>query len=157
MNYRSISFRLSAWYSGIVAITLGGLCLFAYLGLYKYMKADLSSQLSDQANQIATTWLREISASGSDYVVSEIDEHVSPQITNHFVRITKGDGSMLYQPKPPYDGSFDPALVAASPPSAGFREEYPGGKELLIYALRVDADGGGSYTLEVGKAFEHIR
>jgi heavy metal sensor kinase len=114
--------------------------------------------LSNQANQIAQTWLREINASGPDYVVSEIDEHLSPQITNHFIRITHIDGAPLYLPKPPRDGSFDPDQVPFPQASrAGFREEHPAGKELLIYSLPIVADGGGAYTVEVGEAYNHVQ
>src|SRR5215471_1406256 len=129
MKAGSIRFRLTAWYAGIVALTLTTFCALAYLGLDRYMTAELSAQLSNQANQIAQTWLREIDASGADYVVGEIDEHISPQITNHFIRITRGDGSLLYQPKPPRDGSFDPEQVApVQTGKAGFREERPAGR-----------------------------
>ena len=158
MNARSIRFRLTTWYAAIIAATLAVFCGVAYLGLNRYMTNDLSTQLSDQANQIAHTWLREINASGPDYVVSEIDEHVSPQITNRFIRITQGDGSLLYQPKPPRDGSFDPALIAPVLDfKPGFREESSAGQGLLIYSTLVNADGGGTYILEVGEAYNHVQ
>src|SRR5262245_30588574 len=157
MNARSIRFRVTIWYAAIVALTLTVFCALAYLGLSRYMTAELSKQLSDQASQIAQTWLREINASGPDYVVSEIDEHLSPQITNHFIRITHGDGSPFYEPKPPRDGSFDPAQVAPVQTSkAGFREEHAGRSEMLIYSLPVTADGGGAYLVEVGEAYHHV-
>src|SRR5215469_7452950 len=157
MNARSIRFRVTIWYAAIVAVTLTSFCALAYIGLSRYMTAELSKQLSDQANQIAQTWLKEINASGPDYVVGEIDEHLSPQITNHFIRITHGDGAPFYQPKPPRDGSFDPALVAPVQMSkAGFREERPAGNGMLIYSLPVAADGGGTYLVEVGEAYHNV-
>ena len=158
MNHRSIRFRLTAWYTAIVALTLAGFCAAAYFGLQSYMTAELSTQLSDQANQIAHSWLQEINTSGADYVVNEIDEHISPQITNRFIRISRGDGSVLYQPKPPRDGSFDPSVVTPAPVTGEprFREEHPARKELLIYSLPLTADGGGTYVIEVGEAQNHL-
>jgi len=158
MKSGSIRFRLTAWYATIIALTLATFCALAYVGLERYMTAELASQLSNQANQIGQTWLREINASGPDYVVGEIDEHLSPQITNHFIRITATDGSLLYQPKPPRDGSFDPAEVPPARTSkAGFREELTAGQGLLIYSIPVSADGGGTYLLEVGEAYNHVK
>ena len=159
MSHRSIRFRLTIWYTAIVAVTLGAFCAAAYLGLEHYMTAELSTQLTDQANQIAHSWLQEINTSGEDYVVNEIDEHLSPQITNRFIRISRDDGSVLYQPKPPRDGSFEPARVspAGTSGSAGFREERPAGKPLLIYSLPLTAEGGGGYIIEVGEAYNHVQ
>jgi heavy metal sensor kinase len=157
MNMRSIRFRLTVWYAAIIALTLTAFCALAYIGLERYMTAELSTQLSNQANQIAQTWLREINASGPDYVVSEIDEHLSPQITNRFIRITRDQGSPLYLPKPPRDDSFDPDQVPLTAVTrAGFRQERPAGKKLLIYSMPVTADGGGAYTVEVGEAYRHV-
>ncbi|MGH9823978.1 MAG: sensor histidine kinase [Blastocatellia bacterium] len=82
-------------------------------------------------------------------IVNEIDEHISPQITNRFIRISRSDGSVLYQPKPPRDGSFDPSVVSPAPVTGEprFREEHPARKELLIYSL---IDNAIKYTSSGG-------
>src|SRR5262249_54994254 len=108
--------------------------------------------------QISHTWLEQIDQSGSDYVVNEIDEHLSPEITDHFIRITRGDGSVLYQSKPPRDQSFDPSLIGprVKASTTGYREEHPGGKELLIYSLPVSLTQSGAFLIEVGGPYDHI-
>jgi heavy metal sensor kinase len=137
---------------------LAAFCGAVYIGLERYLTASLSDQLSSQARQIAHTWLEQIDQSGSDYVVNEIDEHLSPEITDHFIRVTRGDGSILYQSKPPRDQSFDPSLIGrpVKASTAGYREEHPGGKELLIYSLPLSVSQSGTFLIEVGGPYDHI-
>ena len=78
MNRRSIRFRLTAWYSVLVLLMLTAFCGAVYIGLGRYLTATLSDQLARQAVQIDHTWLEQINESGPEYVVNEIDEHLSP-------------------------------------------------------------------------------
>jgi heavy metal sensor kinase len=158
MNRRSIRFRLTAWYSVLVLLMLTAFCGAVYIGLGRYLTGALSDQLSRQAVQIDHTWLEQINESGSEYVVNEIDEHLSPEITDRFIRVTRGDGSVLYQSRPPRDQSFDPSIIGQPPKTgiAGYREEHPGGKALLIYSLSVSVPRSGAFLIEVGGPYDHI-
>ncbi|MBI3951612.1 MAG: heavy metal sensor histidine kinase [Acidobacteria bacterium] len=159
MNPRSIRFRLTAWYAVLLALMLIVLGSAVYVGLARYLTTSLSDQLSLQARQIDDTWLRQLNQSGEDYVVDEIDEHLSPDVTNRFIRLTRPDGSVLYQSKPPRDNSFDPAAIvtARQPHSTGLREEHPvGGAELLVYSLPSSVPGVGSFLIEVGASYTQI-
>src|SRR5215472_3982677 len=139
MNRRSIRFRLTAWYAVLVVLMLAAFCGAVYLGLERYLTASMSDQLSSQAAQIAHTWLEQIDQSGTEYVVNEIDEHLSPEITDRFIRVTRGDSSILYLSRSPRDQSFDPSAIGLPVKGTvgGYREERSGGKELLIYSLPV--------------------
>lgn len=159
MNTRSIQFRLTAWYAALLAIILIAFGSAVYFGLEGYLTASLSRQLSLQAQQIADTWLRQINRSGKDYVINEIEEHLSPDVTDRFIRLTRADGSPFYQSKPPRDGGFDPSTVAAPkpPPHApGSREEHLARGELLIYSLPYTVPGTGSFLVEVGAPYHTI-
>ncbi|MBI3952136.1 MAG: hypothetical protein HY314_16940 [Acidobacteria bacterium] len=159
MSPRSIRFRLTAWGAGLLALMLLVFGSATYFGLERYLTASVSEQLSLQARQIADTWLQHINEAGEDYVVDEIDEHLSPHITNRFIRLTRPDGSLLYQSKPPQDQSFDPSRVTmpAHPNMAGLREEHLTGEtELLIYSLPYSVAGAGSFFIEVGAPYHQI-
>src|SRR5262245_63113308 len=91
MNTRSIRFRLTVWYAGLLA---GMLVLFGasvYLGLSHYLEWTLKEALSQQAKQIGESWLGEVGVSGESYVAGEINEHVSPKVNDRFIRITRAD------------------------------------------------------------------
>ncbi|RMG54563.1 MAG: HAMP domain-containing protein [Acidobacteria bacterium] len=159
MNVHSIRFRLTVWYAALLALMLiifgGGV----YFGLARYLKAKASDQLALQARQIAETWLQRMDETGEEYVVDEIDEHLSPRATHRFIRLTRADGSVLYQSDPPRDGSFDPSMIPpASPPyREGMHQQHlPGDVDLLIYALPASVPGAGTFLIEVGAPSHEI-
>jgi heavy metal sensor kinase len=154
MNTRSIRFRLTAWYAGLLAGSLILLGVFIYLALGHYLAVTLNESLGKQARQIGETLVTNISQSGDAYVVDEIKEHFAPEINNHFVRVTRRDGSPLYVSGLPRDLSFDPANVVlqADPGNQEFsrEERLAGGGELMIYALPYTTRDGDRYLIEVG-------
>src|SRR5689334_10978200 len=125
MNTRSIRFRLTAWYAGLLAGSLILLGVFIYLALGHYLAVSLNESLAKQARQIGETLVTNIIQSGDAYVIDEIKEHFAPEINNHFVRVTRADGSLLYVSGLPRDLSFDPTTVAlqADPGSREYSRE----------------------------------
>lgn len=160
MNTRSIRFRLTVWYVGLLTLLLllfGGATWF---GLSHYLNRSLSESLTRQARQIGGDFLLDVKTSGEGYVISEINEHYSPEKNDHFVRVTRADGSSLYASGFPINKGFDPAQVSAAPlslASAMMREEHlPGGGELLIYALPYTARDGDQFLIETGAPYDFI-
>jgi heavy metal sensor kinase len=160
MSTRSIRFRLTAWYVGLLAALLllfGGATWF---GLAHYLNRSLSDALARQARQIGEEFLADVRTSGEEYVREEIDEHHSPERNDHFVRVTRADGSTLYVSGRPLSSGFDPAAVSAAPLSSGraaAREEHlPGGGELLIYSLPFTARDGSRFVIESGAPYDSI-
>ena len=139
MNARSIRFRLTVWHAGLLA---GSLVLFGvsvYAGLGHCLKRTLTDSLTKEARQIGETLLVNISLSGEAYVVDEIKEHLAPEINGVFVRVTRADGSSLYESGLPRDGSFDPgnvnaARVDSTQPQSRV-EHLPGGTEMIVCAV----------------------
>ncbi|MBL8206496.1 MAG: heavy metal sensor histidine kinase [Blastocatellia bacterium] len=160
MNPRSIRFRLTAWYAGLLALVLllfGGSTWF---GLAHYLNRSLTDSLARQAQQIGENFLLDVQTSGERYVVDEIVEHYAPEQNDHFVRVTRGDGSTLYVSGMPHSKGFDPAQVSTAPRQllqAGTREEHlPNGGELLIYSLPFTARDGRSFVIESGAPYDSI-
>ncbi len=160
MNTRSIRFRLTVWYAGLLA---GLLVLFGgstWFGLERYLNRSLGESLARQARQIGENFLLDVRTSGDSYVIEEINEHYSPEHNDHFVRVTRADGSTLYISGMPVSEGFDPARVSTAPVSsarAATREEHlSGGGELLIYSLPFTARDGSRFLIETGASYESI-
>lgn len=154
MNTRSIRFRLTFWYAGLLA---GLLVLFGasvYVGLGHYLKRTLTDSLTKEAQQIGETLLVNISLSGEAYVVDEIKEHLAPEINGVFVRVTRADGSTLYTSGLPRNGSFDPANVAEArgdfTQASSRVERLPGSAELIICAVPFTSRDGNRFVIEAG-------
>ena len=154
MNTRSIRFRLTVWYAGLLA---GLLVLFGasvYIGLGHYLKRTLTDSLTKEARQIGETLLVNISLSGEAYVVDEIKEHLAPEINGVFVRVTRGDASPLYTSGSPRDGSFDPGKVTVvrddlTEPYSRI-EHLVGGTDLIVCAVPFTSRDGSRFLVEAG-------
>jgi heavy metal sensor kinase len=154
MNTRSIRFRLTVWYAGLLAGMLVLFGLSVYLGLSHYLEWTLKETLSQQAKQIGESWLGDVGVSGESYVAGEIDEHLSPKVNDRFIRLTRADGGAMYVSDEPESKRFDPSLVPPLKTQAGqgsIREEHlTTDSELMIFALPFSAKNGDMYVIEVG-------
>jgi heavy metal sensor kinase len=156
---RSIRFRLTMWYAALLAgvIALAGGA--TYLGLERYLEKSLDESLTTQSRTIAQTLLVNIRQSGDEYVLNEINEHFAPEINGRFVRVTRGDGSILFVSGLPKDRSFDPAAIHSL--SGTLREhsqEVTVGddRELLLHVLPYSNRDGDHFLVEVGAPYWQI-
>lgn len=160
INTRSIRFRLTAWYAGLLAVLLLLFSGATWFGLAHYLHRSLSESLTRQSQQIGENFLLDVQTSGENYAIGEIKEHYSPEQNDHFVRVTRADGSLLYVSGMPLNKGFDPARVSAAPLTslqADTREEHlPGGGELLIYSLPFKARDGSRFVIESGAPYDSI-
>jgi heavy metal sensor kinase len=154
MNTRSIHFRLTAWYCGLLVVlglAFGAYCFFRldyFLSLY------LTEIFSSRAKRIADTLLRNVEQTGDAYVRSEIEARFAPESNNRFIRVTRGDGLVIYLSGQPNDQSFDPKDIAQ--PSKALsnvsaRIEHVGSNDLLISAVPFVTDSE-KYVIEVGES-----
>jgi heavy metal sensor kinase len=157
---RSIRFRMALWYA---ALSAGALALFGaatYVGLERYLQNSLEESLIKQARSIGDVLLVNINQSGEDYVDNEITEHYSPEINGRFIRVTRADGKRIYVSGPPKDGTFDPALVAATrlPVTREFTREVEMSDkhELLLHGLPFKASDGSQFLIEVAAPYNQI-
>lgn len=160
MNAHSLRFRLTVWYAGLLAALLALFGASVYFGLGRYLEWSLRESLARQARQIGETYLANVQVSGEDYVVEEINEHYAPEINGRYVRVTRGDGTVLYASGVPQDGSFDPSGLPAPPSGinqANVREEHLArGGNLLIHTLPFTARDGSRFLIEAGAPFLQI-
>jgi heavy metal sensor kinase len=160
MNVRSISFRLIAWYAGLLTVIFVLLGVLFYFSLQHFLDNDLRDSQIRRARQIANTLLARAKQTGDAYVTNEIETLYAPEINDRFIRITYADGRMLYVSGAPNDQSFDPRQVAALPPSdrSEFSKKFrlPEDKTLLVAALNFQAQTGENYVVEVGALLDPV-
>lgn len=154
MNPRSIRFRITAWYAGLLA---GSLVLFgtaAYLGLESYLDRTLANSLTADARSIGAATLEDVAKKGPAYVIGEIDEQYDPEINARFIRVTRSDGRIFYQSRAPKDGSFDPTKIPplAKPLSAGSTRIVTGAGRAAVMIAQVPyvSPEGARYSTEFG-------
>jgi len=154
MSRRSIRFRLIAWYAGLltgVFLLLSGLM---FLGLKHSLENNLLETQARRARQIADTLLMNAKQSDDNVVIGEIQSLYAPEVNDRFIRITRGNGSVLYVSGPPKDQSFNPTDLAPLPPmsnqESALTQRLSDNKTLLIAALNFRAANADRYIVEVG-------
>ncbi len=160
MNTRSIRFRLAAWHAVLFAAVFAALGGLLYITVRAYLDDTLLETQARRARQIAETLLAHAPRTGEEYVVREIKALYAPELGDRFIRVTRGDGSVLYVSGPPVDQSFDPSRV---PPAAAERaaefsrlQRLGDGRSLLIAAFRAATAEGSPYLVEVGTSAEPV-
>src|SRR5262245_3275773 len=159
MKMKSIRFRLTAWYAGLLAVLL---ILFGgsiYFTLERFLERNLSDTLAKEAQTIGESWLRDVNQTGPGYVAGEIEEHFAPSITGRFVRITRSDGSNVYHSGAPESGAFDPKQIGPKRFDVfqSLREEHLSDhKELLIFSLPFADRAGNQYMIETGAPYDQV-
>lgn len=159
MNARSIRFRLTVWYAALLTTLLMLFGGFVYFTLDRFLESSLRESLSKEAATIGEALLKKIGETGDAFVANEIEEHFAPRITSHFLRVTRADGSILYQSGRPENGSFDPALIAAArlgDPDSWREERLPNGKKILMYGTTYVDPSGSRYAIQAGAPDDQV-
>jgi heavy metal sensor kinase len=160
MNLRSISFRLVAWYAGLLAGIFLLLCALSYLDVRHFLEKNLRETQARRARQIANTLLVHVKQTGEPFVARQTQDWYSPEINDRFIRITRGDGTLIYASDAPKDASFDPAEVSVFPATTeteSYRKlKLSGGKTLIVAALNFKSSGNPIYLVEFGELLDPV-
>jgi heavy metal sensor kinase len=154
MNYRSLAFRLGAWYTLLLSATFVLLGVGTFLGLQHYLRSNLRDSLSRRWTQVEQILTQAPAGTSDASIAREIDTRIAPQFNNRFVRVTRAPTALVYRSGPPADRSFDPSAVSvmAVPTAMGSAApitEIVGDQHMMIRAMPVDADSG-KYLVELG-------
>ena len=149
MNTSSLSFRLVTWYAGLLTLVFVLLGVLTIVVLREYLEANVLDTQARRARQISDTLVASVSRIGEAAVAREVQELYAPEANERFIRITRGDGHVVYASGRPHDGSFDPRNVPAPDlnRTGSFlrKEELPSGSVLVAAQSYT-----GRYTVEVG-------
>jgi heavy metal sensor kinase len=160
INIRSISFRLVAWYAGLLAIIFVLLCALLYFNLRHFLENDLRKAEVRRAHQVANTLLVHVKQTGEANVARQTKDWYEPEINDRFIRITRDDGTLIYVSGAPKDGSFNPAEVSALSPSAqtefSRKIKLSGGNTLIIVALHFNSPENPAYLVEFGELLDPV-
>jgi heavy metal sensor kinase len=159
MNTHSLSFRLVAWYAGVLTVVfvlLGGL---TWLFLRHDLQANVLGTQVRRARQIADTLVSATGASDAKRLAQQVEQLYSPEANDRFIRISGADGRPVYVSGAPRNGSFDPAEVP--PPAAAGAVPAPRRQPLargalLIAAVAARGSDGALYLVEVGTSSADI-
>lgn len=160
MNTKSLRFRMTMWYAGLLFAALVMFGLTVYFGLQRHLNVEMNESLVRQARTIGDEVLVNVAARGTKYAVTEIDESYEPEVNGGFIRVTREDGTVLYHSHSPHDGSFDASLVAeaAGTDRLGYKPRLvtAASTPILIQGLRYDTPAGDWFLIETGASYHLI-
>ncbi|HEY3902260.1 MAG TPA: ATP-binding protein [Chthoniobacter sp.] len=153
MNSQSIHFRLIVWYAGVLLVVLIGFGAFTYTTLSFFSDQVLREAMAHRAQQIADLLASDAAASDPEYVAHEVVKRYDPQTNDRFVRVTHGDGSLVFLSGEPANHSFVPnqipALRGPPAPLGSYQVRTPEKTGLLVATQRLHVRHE-DYLIEVG-------
>lgn len=153
MNPRSIHFRLTAWYAGLLTAVSAALGILLIYQLRGSMEANLLDSQVRRARQIADTLIPKLPQLGASSLAGQIQSFYAPELSGRFIRITRSDGQTIYCSGPPQERSFDPTNIPPALPAGapGARTlTLSEGQRFVLAAERGTATTGHSYLVEAG-------
>lgn len=158
MNRRSLRFRMTMWYAGLLA---GALVLFGisvYVGLARYLYWNLEKSLQEQCRSIGLNLLPEVPRQPAGFLTEEIEESFAPEVNGHFFRVTRADGTLIYRSGNPKSGKFDPANIPAFPTDQAFSKKISirHGRRLLLTGMVFTNPDGTRFLIESGVPYRQV-
>ena len=152
MNARSLSFRLVTWYASLLTLVFVLLGTLTFLLVRHYLETNILDTQARRAHQIADTLIAAIGRTGESALGGQIEDLYSPEANDRFLRITRGDGRIVYASGAPKDHGFVPSDVPAPSlvrPGYFNRKEQIASGALLIATVSQNV-GEHRYLVEVG-------
>jgi len=153
VNFKSLRFRLIIWYAGVSLLVAVAFSAYTYNRLEFYLREALAAQLEHRANLIADRILSQIPSHGEKYAGDEIEARYTPGKNDKFVRVTRGDGSLVYLSEAPAEGSFSPEKVPRLRKTGAAHGmqiiDLPNRTRILVAVVPYQV-GGETYLVEVG-------
>jgi heavy metal sensor kinase len=159
MNTRSLRFRITAWYAGLLAGTLVVFGASVYLGLERYLDWTLQRTLVSECRTIATQLLSQLPGKDTAWLATEINEAYAPEVNGHFIRVVHEGGGVVYVSGAPKDGTFDPSQIPfpSDQEKDGSRKlQFEAGNRLLIHSMTFATPTGSRFLVESGAPYNQI-
>ncbi len=161
MNTRSLRFQLIAWYAGLLTGCFALIGVATYLVLENSLVGALKETQLRRARQIGQLLQDEAQNHSEARVGKEVELRYAPGANERFVRVTRGDGTVLYISDAPRDQNFDPnevpPLSGASLVESTRKVGLGGDRDLLVATQEVTLPGGVAYWIEAGAPMDEVR
>ncbi len=147
MNTRSVYFRLTVWYSGLVIAVSVAFGAYTYRSVQEGLYQEIEQLFYNRIEHITYNILSQ--ARDADDVRQQIEALYSPGSNSRLIRISRS-GQTLYVSGTPKDGSFSPAEIKLSPAQDNrWIERLPSHHDMLMVAKPVTVKGE-DHLIEVG-------
>lgn len=159
MNTRSLRFRITAWYAGLLAGTLMVFGVSVYLGLERYLDWTLQKTLVSECRTIATELLSQLPRKDTTWLATEINEAYAPEVNSRFIRVVRLGTGVVYLSAAPKDSIFDPLQIPypSDREKDGPRKLPLGvGNHLLIHSMNFATPDGTRFLVESGAPYRQI-
>jgi heavy metal sensor kinase len=160
VNFRSLRFRMTAWYAGLL---VGALLVFGvsvYLGLERYLDGTLQGMLASECRTIGTELLAQLPGKKAHWLETEINEAYAPEVNARFIRVYREGTGVIYLSGAPKDGTFDPARIPfpSGEKKDGVRQtRLASGQPLLIVTMSFTTPDGSRFMVESGMPDQQIQ
>src|SRR5215475_5016197 len=104
MNTGSLSFRLVTWYASLLTLVFVLLGALTLVLLRQYLEANIFDIQARRARQIADTLVAAVNRTGESAIGREVEDLYAPEQNDRFIRITRGDGNVVYVSGQPRNG-----------------------------------------------------
>ncbi len=160
MSLGSLRTRVTTWYVGLLATALIVFGAILYFAVQDYLRTGVERSLSGEARAIATSFLSFEEEKGVSWMAGEIIEAYAPEQSGRFIRITRQDGTILYQSGDTRDPHIDTRHVPRPELTDSidtFHEETQNGNQhLMLYAMSYTSSSGTRYLIEIGTSLTPI-
>jgi heavy metal sensor kinase len=157
MNTRSLRFRLIIWYAGLLSAVFVLFSVATYQLLRHYLEHSLAESLLRRAGQISASLLVVANKTGEQYVIDEIKARYAPENYDRYIRISRGDGSILYASG--RTANFDPTGLATESQQTNATRValLSDHNSLLVTSVVYQSPSGLLYLIEAGAPMEPIQ
>jgi len=160
VSIRSLRFRMTAWYAGLLVGALLVFGLSVYLGLERYLDWTLRGMLASECRTIGTELLAQLPGKKADWLETEINEAYAPEVNARFIRVCHEGSGVIYLSGAPKDGIFDPSRIPfpTGEKKDGVRQtRLASGQPLLIVTMSFTTPDGSRFMVESGMPDQQIQ
>lgn len=155
----SLRFRVTAWYCGLLAVTLFIFGAAVWLGLRNYLLTTIEHSLRDDSGNIVQQFVSQVDQKSQDWLTGEIEESYAPESDGRYIRIFR-EGKVLYESRNAQAEALHTLPLAAIDfgRTSGFMRTITAGPagRILLYTRAWVSPAGVHYVVQTGAPTEPV-
>jgi heavy metal sensor kinase len=153
---RSIRFRLTLWYSAVLALALGAFGALSWIAVRHVLFYSVDETLRDRVEGVRRFMGQQTGALSVEEIRDEFKEHSVLGPGGDLFQVCDAQGVWLYRSAPLENGDMPIRLPQALPAAGVTEERVVGGVELRFLSRRVEALGK-PYTVQVAAPMHELK